>query len=301
MTRPSVFYAWQADRPRGSTRDLIRNCATNAIAKIASTGPITDAPRLDHDTLQQSGTPPIAETIFRKIKSSAMFLADVTFTAETRDTRGKVMKRICNDNVMIELGYAAATIGWDRIVLVMNKHYGGPSHLPFDLRNHRFPIVYDLGPESSKDVSDDLTGEIAMAIRECVASDYELVDGTLRKMSSFARSIMRKNGPNQMFWETKSENTLLSRLDQAISQMLAAGVIECVDVANDAGVGYTWTYLGQQCCLKLGATAPTESISLEATPENVFVDTSMYDELVSQPKFLQEREGDPDDARESPS
>jgi len=206
MNRPAVFYAWQADRPRATTRDLIRNCAATAVVKIAATGPITDAPRLDHDTLQQSGTPPIAETIFRKIRSAAVFLADVTFIGEARDADGKVLKHICNDNVMIELGYAAATLGWNRIILVMNRHYGGPSHLPFDLRNHRFPLVYDLGPNSSKNVADALTDEIAMAIGQCAASEYELVDNTLRKMSSYARSLMRKNGPHEMFWETTNDN-----------------------------------------------------------------------------------------------
>ena len=100
MTRPAVFYAWQADRPRATTRDLIRACAADAVAKIAATGPIADAPRLDHDTLKQSGTPPIAQTIFRKIKSATVFLADVTFTADSRDAGGKVVKRVCNDNVI---------------------------------------------------------------------------------------------------------------------------------------------------------------------------------------------------------
>lgn len=299
MTRPAVFYAWQADRPRKTTRDLIRSCATNAIESIAVTGAIADAPRLDHDTLQKSGTPPIAQTIFQKIKSAAVFLADVTFTANVQDAKGEVKKRLCNNNVMIELGYAAATIGWDRIILVMNKHYGGPSNLPFDLRNHRFPIVYELGPKSTKVVSNDLTAEITMAVRECVASEYELVDATLRKLSSFARSLMRENGRQPMFWESTRENKVLSRLDHAISQMLAAGVIECVDAVNETGVGYTWTYLGQQCCIKLLGGKPNESRPFEASPQNVFVDYSMYDGLLPPTSVPQPQEGEPSDEPES--
>lgn len=45
---------------------------------------------------------------------------------------------------------------------------------------------------------------------------------------------MRKYGPNQMSWETSNDdNKVLSRLDLAITQMIEAGVIRCVDVAKD--------------------------------------------------------------------
>lgn len=279
MARPILFYAWQADRPRNLTRDLIRACAQNAVACVASTASIADAPRLDHDTLNESGTPPIAETIFRKIRSAAIFLADVTFTAEARAASGQILKRGCNANVMIELGFAVATLGWDRIILVLNKHYGGPDDLPFDLRSHRFPITYDLGPNSQKDLSKQLTEELAIAVRSCLSAEYDLVDSTLEKLSAFSRTLMKKYGPNQLFWETTDDNKVLSRLDLAVTQLLAAGVIRCVDAATDTGVGYAWTYLGQQCCLRLGATIVPLSVSLEPPPPNVFVDHSMYDRL----------------------
>ena len=70
-----------------------------------------------------------------------------------------------------------------------------------------------------------------------------------------------------MFWETSGENEVLYRFENAILQMRAGGVIECVDAANETGFGSIWTYLGQQCCLKLGATVANEPISFELTPQ----------------------------------
>ena len=99
---------------------------------------IEDSPRLDHDTLGQAGTPAITDTIYRKIKRSAVFLADVTFVGKTTPREGVESKRLSNANVLIELGYAAAVLGWDRIVLVMNKHYGSPESLPFVSPHLRF-------------------------------------------------------------------------------------------------------------------------------------------------------------------
>ncbi len=277
--KPSVFYAWQSDRPRAITRDLIRFCAAEATSVLASTATLTDAPRLDHDTQSKSGTPPIAQTIFQKIKTSAVFIADVTFTNDIKDNSGKIQKRTCNDNVMIELGYAAATIGWERIILVMNEHYGSTSYLPFDLRNHRFPILYRLGPESQKSCEKQLIEQLTIAIRGCLSSQYTLVDETLRKLSSYARTLMKKHGFHDTFWEESNEQAVMSRLDHAIFQLLSAGVIECVDAPNEAGIAYCWTYLGQQCCLKLGIQRFPISTAVEPFPENVIVDNGMYDLL----------------------
>jgi hypothetical protein len=277
--RPAVFYAWQSDRPRKTTRDLIRSCASAAISKLAATGPLTDALRLDHDTQSKSGTPPIAQTIFQKIRTAAVFIADVTFIDDIKNDKGRIQKRICNDNVMIELGYAAATIGWDRIILVMNEHYGSPSDLPFDLRNHRFPISYRLGPESEKNCSEQLTAQITMAIRDCISSQYTLVDDTLRRLSSYARTLMKKHGSHDTFWEESNGQAIMSRLDHAVFQLLSAGVIECIDAPNDSGLAYCWTYLGQQCCLKLGVSRLPISTASEPFHENVFVDNTMYDFL----------------------
>lgn len=41
-----------------------------------------------------------------------------------------------NPNVMIELGYAIKSLGWDRIILLYDKDLGEIEELPFDI-NHR--------------------------------------------------------------------------------------------------------------------------------------------------------------------
>jgi hypothetical protein len=42
-----------------------------------------------------------------------------------------------NPNVLIELGYAVKTLGWNRIVCVFNMAFGRVEDLPFDLRQRR--------------------------------------------------------------------------------------------------------------------------------------------------------------------
>lgn len=45
---------------------------------------------------------------------------------------------------MIELGYAAKALGWERIIMVMNESKGTSEMLPVDIRDRRRPITFSL-------------------------------------------------------------------------------------------------------------------------------------------------------------
>jgi hypothetical protein len=49
--------------------------------------------------------------------------------------------------VLIELGYAIKSLGWSRIILVMNTAVGGPELLPFDLKTKRV-TTYEMAAEN---------------------------------------------------------------------------------------------------------------------------------------------------------
>jgi hypothetical protein len=58
--------------------------------------------------------------------------------SEIQDDKGSVKKRALNPDVMMQLGYAAAVLGWGRTILVMNRKYRSREWLPFDLKTYRF-------------------------------------------------------------------------------------------------------------------------------------------------------------------
>lgn len=143
----TVFYSWQSDLPNKTNRTYIEKAASNVLPDFAGSV-LEEAPRLEKDTRGVPGTPRVTEAIFEKIDECGIFLADVSLVATTDDGA----KKSPNPNVLLELGYAAKSIGWDRILLVMNTHFGNPDNLPFDLKERRFPICYDKDP-------DDETGQ----------------------------------------------------------------------------------------------------------------------------------------------
>jgi len=253
MPVPIIFYSWQSDLPVNSTRLVIKEAAKKALSQITQLR-IFESPRLDEATQGQSGTPEISGTIYRKINSSAVFLADLSFIAECKTKNGRI-KRLSNPNVLLELGYAAKAIGWDRIILVMNKHYGSPESLPFDLRNRRFPVTYKLGPKSEKREQEinSLSEKLQQSVASCLNAEYERVENALSKMCGHSRRLMFSYGIGSGFRVPYEKGvTVLGNLDMAISELIHLGLIQ-FDYSNSTNdSAYYWTYLGLECAKKLG-------------------------------------------------
>jgi hypothetical protein len=147
VPRHSVFYSWQSDLPNSTNRGFLENCLERAIKLIGTAAELNLDPALDRDTRGVPGAPDIAETIFAKIEAADVFVADVSFVTPAGSSRPSP-----NPNVLIELGYAAKALGWERIICVFNKAYGRIEDLPFDIRK-RLVRVYELVEGQEKAVA----------------------------------------------------------------------------------------------------------------------------------------------------
>lgn len=144
-----IFYSWQSDSESKYNRGFIKNVLKKVINEINKDIEFCEAGRellLDHDTKDVPGTPDLAGTIFEKISSATLFIADISFIAKNSANNRKVS----NPNVLIELGYAIARLGSDRVLCVLNTANGLVEDLPFDLKHKRQPIQYCLN-KNSKD------------------------------------------------------------------------------------------------------------------------------------------------------
>ena len=171
----TIFYSWQSDRPNRTNRNFIEGALAQAIRRLGRTdNELYASPRdlaLDKDTKGVPGSPPVADTIFRKIEECAVFIPDLTFCGQT--DRGRP---IPNANVLIEHGWALAKLGRERIVAVMNDAYGEPTEtsLPFHLRHTRWPHRFTLGPNADtaerSRVRQELVRHFERAIAEALAA-----------------------------------------------------------------------------------------------------------------------------------
>lgn len=142
----TIFYSWQSDLANKINRGFIEDALEKAIKQVSNDLIVQEAMReeslkLDKDTKNVPGTPPIVEVIFNKISSCSVFVPDITFIAKSENGR-----LTPNPNVLIEYGWALKELGHSRIVPVMNTAFGEPTgeNLPFDMRHLRRPVTYHL-------------------------------------------------------------------------------------------------------------------------------------------------------------
>ncbi len=147
----TIFYSWQSDLPNPTNRTFIENAIKAAIKKVGKEFDLTPAERdnkikLDKDTSGIPGTPPIVDTIFKKIDACAVFVPDMTFVGKSE--KGRL---IPNPNVSVEYGWALKSLSYSHIAPVMNAYYGeaDEKNLPFDMKHLRWPFSYTLSPDST--------------------------------------------------------------------------------------------------------------------------------------------------------
>jgi hypothetical protein len=133
----SVFYSWQSDK------DSDRKLIWKALRKLENEFKNKERKiQIESDMRGTSGSQDIPNTLFKKISEADLFICDVNLVGLSIYREGATP----NPNVLIELGYAAAKLGWDRIILIMNTKHNKIEELPFDIR-HRSVLWYDTDPE----------------------------------------------------------------------------------------------------------------------------------------------------------
>lgn len=130
----SIFFSWQSDldRENDNSSKSIKVALRNACNDIESNSHNIKL-TIDDATRDESGSIDIAETIFQKISTADIFICDLTTINEKENGR-----KVPNPNVSIELGYAIALLGRERIISLFNKTHGNfPDDIPFDFKTKR--------------------------------------------------------------------------------------------------------------------------------------------------------------------
>lgn len=159
-----IFWAWQFDLPGKIARHFIRDALEAAIAQANQANDIDEPDEdfqqgkleLDYGRKGLKGSPDLAIEILKKIDGAAVFVGDVTPVGKgapykTDEGVKSDGKPLMNPNVAIELGYALKSLSTERVLMVMNSHYGKRADMPFDLGHKGGPIMYDLAPDATKD------------------------------------------------------------------------------------------------------------------------------------------------------
>ncbi|QGL98790.1 hypothetical protein FEO90_19100 [Stenotrophomonas maltophilia] len=158
-TTRTIFYSWQSDLPNATNRQLIKKqlrLAINAAEEKHSGLSIT----LDEATRDTSGSQNVPLTILEKIRKADYFICDVSTINKSAAPSDR---RVPNPNVIFELGYAVAMLGWGRIILLVNEEFGPLSDLPFDIDRQR-ASGYKASEPVTKNQKDSLLSLLSVAV-----------------------------------------------------------------------------------------------------------------------------------------
>lgn len=176
----NIFYSWQSDLPTKVNNYFIKECLQKAIKNLKSDSSLDISPRLDKDTKNKTGSPPIVDTIFKKIDKCQIFVCDVTIVNNGTITRFFSNRLMPNPNVMIELGYAIKRLGWDRIICINNNYFAKVEALPFDIKQNRI-TQYQLNPKESKYQNGKSKEKLVSVLRDSLKRIIENYDSILEE------------------------------------------------------------------------------------------------------------------------
>jgi len=269
----SIFYSWQSDSPPESNKLLIRDALR---AAIDSRDLLVPAPRFESGMDGTAGSPEVATVMFEKIRACSVFVADVTLVG--RITKGvgdeKIVKKAPNPNVSLEMGFAAATIGWDRIICVMNEAdcFGTRNEQPFDVRNRRFPIDYRLEPEDANDPAKrakalaSLTKWMEKGLEAVEQNELRKVEDAKRRLDIKCLDLISVMGPKFGSFPEPTQATIAGcaelgllpsdRFNAAVVRLLELDILYVNFDATRRNYAYHWTYLGEKLLTDLKVREP---------------------------------------------
>jgi hypothetical protein len=214
------------------------------------------------------GSPEVASIMFEKIEKASIFIGDMTLVGKIpipSSDEGDSFKSSINPNVAIEMGYAAGILGWDRVICVMNEYYGTRLDRPFDTRNRRHPIDFDLSPDAAKDreknkkAIKELSKWIRKAIDLAEQSEFRKVSTAIglldiqciHMLSTYSKvkSFPQPDNQAQPFTDSSKFNAVIVRL-------IELGLLK-TDINPVANLyAYHWTYLGTKVIQKFFTAIP---------------------------------------------
>ncbi len=159
-----IFFSWQSDTDARINRSLIQHALREACDTLESQQDHRFF--VDEATREAHGAVDIPASIENKVQRCDMFVGDVTII-----NKGTAERSTPNPNVMFEMGMAALSCGWDRVVPIFNENFGGFEILPFDIR-HRRCMSYRLA-EEDKDSKRATTSKLAAELVAAISSMTE--------------------------------------------------------------------------------------------------------------------------------
>ena len=212
----SIFYSWQSGPYDKENRYLISGCLNDVVKELRKTD---ISVRIEQDTRGSAGSADIPQTLFQKIETADVFVGDISII--NPGSAGE--RKTPNPNVLIELGYAASVLKWERIIPVFNLKFGALEDAPFDIR-HRRIIAFDT-TKNIATAKKHLTSRLLHAIQSILSLSQ---DSIVPAKSALAHLLLSSI---HYAWSTVAES---DEDEPSFRNYLAPGAIDSAPVVLES-------------------------------------------------------------------
>ncbi len=183
-----IFFSWEEEtRDQGfKNKEFLIECINSALKRLYLQKAFNKVKFDFQEGLSDiSGTPRVAEIMMQRARECDIFIGDMTIaqrlgelTKNEIEQKKTFMRFSPNANVLMEYAIALnkAEDFWHHVVLVMNTVNGDIKYndelFPFDIREERHPIKFNMEGEALEDVKAKLTGDLETAIGK--AAEYAI-------------------------------------------------------------------------------------------------------------------------------
>ena len=168
-----IFFSWEmeTDSQGFDNKNFLIACVRHALDELKKQNEFKNVEFDFQEGLSDiGGTPRVAEIMMKRARECDIFIGDMTivqrlgkFTQCEIKHQKSFLRLTPNANVLMEyaIAYNKDKDFWEQVVLIMNK-VNGDVHdnvdlFPFDIREERFPITFELAGESNEDNSRKVT------------------------------------------------------------------------------------------------------------------------------------------------
>lgn len=174
-----MYFSGQVDLPTEDNCDFITSCLNNSIKRLSKTVQFNLVKNIDD---VNGNVPDIyisSEKTFKNILCARIFVADISIINPY-----KRFRKCPNPNVLLNLGYAINTLGWDRLICICNTDSGKIENLPYELRNREI-FEYSLKNKNKNYVKTKLTKQITNHIMSLYENEklFDTIDDNLKSKS----------------------------------------------------------------------------------------------------------------------
>lgn len=216
-----IFFSWEmeTDSQGFDNKNFLIVCISHALDELKKQHDFKNVEFEFQEGLSGvGGTPRVAEMMMKRAKECDIFIGDMTIaqrlgelTKQELAEKKSFMRYSPNSNVLMEyaIAFNKENDFWEQVVLIMNKVNGDVHNnvelFPFDIREERFPLTFELTGEAKEEHERKVTNILVEPLRLAAIAAIKRHKNKFKPLKSWEEQDYGACYPGKYEWTDQLE------------------------------------------------------------------------------------------------